>query len=171
MKSVDPRIPGGGGHVPSGPGHLPGHLQGGHIPLTSEWFETQKKMLKQAGIDKQSAAEKADDVYTPSMAAQQLPSSKQDKFLDNVKPQILALAGEISPESEEFVQESTRKLVGGVLQQEYGENMTRNPAYPQMEEKIARTILNDGHHRDTVVDFLDALLMSQHPAAPAAEEG
>lgn len=163
--SVDPRIPpGAGGHGPTG---LPSHLQGGHIPLTSEWFETQKKMLKQAGIDKQSAADKADDVYTPSAAAQQLPSTKQDKFLENVKPQILSL----DSGSEEFVPEATKKLVGGVLQQEYGENMTRNPAYPQMEEKIARTILDDPHHRETVVDFLEALLLTQQrPEAGAPPE-
>jgi len=132
-------------------------LKAGPPPLTTEWFETQKKKMKEAGVDKTSASEKAHDVYTPSTAAQGLPSTKQEKFLENIKPALL----ELDPEDEEFLPKATRKLVDGVIGQEYGEHFTRNPAYPQMQDKIARTILDDPNHRDAVEDFMNIFLLTQ----------
>lgn len=97
------------------------------------------------------------DLYTPSEAAQKLPSSKEEKFLASVKPDILSM----DPESETFVPDATEKLVGSVIEQEYGEHVLRNPGFPQMQEKIARTILEDDRYREIVTDFLDVLLMTQ----------
>ena len=131
-------------------------LKTGQVPLTTEWFETQKKMLKQAGIDKQAASEKANDTLELSEAAKGLPSTKQDKFLESVKPEILKL----DPEDGDFVSQATSKLVDGVLGQEYGEHFTRSSSYKQMHLKIARTILGDPNHRENVESFLSLLLLS-----------
>lgn len=126
------------------------------MPLTQEWFETQKKMLKQANIKEPSSEKASDDFYTPSAAAQKLPSTKQDKFLENVKPEILKM----DPGDEDFVPNATMKLIDGVIRQEYGEHFTRSPGYGQMQSKIARTILEDPSHRETVEDFLSVLVTS-----------
>lgn len=143
-------------------------LKSGPPPLTTEWFETQKKKMKEAGADKHSASEKASDVYTPSQAAQGLPSTKEEKFLSTIKPALL----ELDPEDEEFLPKATMKLVDGVIGQEYGEHFTNNPAYPQMQNKIARTILSDPTHREAVEDFLNVFLLTQRgPDAPATEPG
>ena len=135
-------------------------LKPGQVPLSAEWFEVQKnKMKKEVGADKNSASEKAHDVYTPSAAAQQLPGTKQEKFLDSVKPEILKL----DPEDEDFVDNATGKLIDGVLVQQYGEHFKRKPAYSQMKRKLTRTILNDPDHREAVEDFLSVLMLTGKP--------
>lgn len=128
----------------------------GPPPLSTEWFETQKKKMKESGIKDTPTSEKADGVEF-SQAAQRLPSTKQEKFLENVKPALL----ELDPGDEEYLPKATKKLVDGVIGQEYGEHFTRNPAYPQMQSKIARTILADPTHREAVEDFLSVFQMTQ----------
>lgn len=132
-------------------------MKAGPPPLSTEWFETQKKKMKEAGIDKTSASERAHDIYTPSQAAQGLPSTKQEKFLENIKPGLL----ELNPEDEEYLPKATKKLVDGVIGQEYGEHFTHNPAYPQMQDKIARTILEDPNRREAIEDFLSVFQLTQ----------
>jgi hypothetical protein len=139
-------------------------LKQGPPPLSTEWFETQKKKMKEAGVRDTPTSEKAHDVYTPSKAAQGLPSTKQEKFLENVKPGLL----ELDPDDEEYLPKATKKLVDGVIGQEYGEHFTRNPAYPQMQNKIARTILADPTHREAVEDFLSVFQMTQRGPDSAA---
>lgn len=140
-------------------------LKPGPPPLTTEWFDMQKKKMKEAGVDKTSASERAgrtDDVEF-SQAAQALPSTKAEKFLENVKPGLL----ELDTQDEEFLPKATMKLVDGVIGQEYGEHFTKNPAYPQMQNKIARTILSDPTHREAVEDFLSVFMMTQRgPYSP-----
>lgn len=150
--------------MPGGPGGPGGPVPGANIPLTEEWFKAQKKALKQAGMTE--AAEGSSDVYTPSAAAQKLPSTKDEKFLASVKPEIMAL----DPDSETFLPEATEKLVGSVIEQEYGEHASRDPGYPQMQEKIARTILENPEYREMVADFLDILLMTRPVQAGGAQE-
>lgn len=144
--------------MPGGPG---GPIPGVNIPFTEEWFKAQKKLMKESGMTE--AAEGSSDVYTPSAAAQKLPSTKDEKFLASVKPEIMAL----DPDSETFLPEATEKLVGSVIEQEYGEHASRNPGYPQMQEKITRTILDNPDYRERMADFLDILLMTR----PHQDEG
>lgn len=142
-------------------------LKPGQVPLSAEWFEVQKnKMKKEVGADKNSASEKAHDVYTPSVAAQKLPGTKQENFLESVKPEILKL----DPEDEDFVDNATGKLIDGVLVQEYGEHFKRKPAYSQMKRKLTKTILNDPDHREAVEDFLSVLMLTERPERGHEEE-
>lgn len=141
-------------------------LKPGPPPLTTEWFDMQKKKMKEAGIDKTSASEKAahSDGVEFSQAAQGLPSTKGEKFLENVKPALL----ELDTEDEEFLPKATMTLVDGVIGQEYGEHFTKNPAYPQMQNKIAKHILSDPTHREAVEDFLSVFMMTQRGPDSAA---
>lgn len=140
-------------------------LNQGPPPLSTAWFETQKKKMKEStGQDQTAPTGKASDVYTPSSAAQGLPSTKQEKFLENVKTGLL----ELDPEDEEYLPKATKKLVDGVIGQEYGEHFTNNPAYPQMQNKIAKTILADPAHREAVEDFLSVFQMTQRGPDSAA---
>lgn len=133
-------------------------LKQGPPPLTTEWFETQKKKMKESGVRDHAGFDKMpSDALTLSAAARGLPSTKEEKFLENLKPGLL----DLDPEDEEFLPKATMKLVDGVIGQEYGEHFTRNPAYPQMQNKIARTILSDPTHREAVEDFLQVFLMTQ----------
>lgn len=132
-------------------------LNQGPPPLSTAWFETQKKKMKESGVKDPPTSQKASDVYTPSTAAQGLPSTKEEKFLENVKTGLL----ELDPEDEEYLPKATKKLVDGVIGQEYGEHFTNNPAYPQMQSKIAKTILADPTHREAVEDFLSVFQMTQ----------
>lgn len=129
----------------------------GPPPLSTAWFETQKKKMKESTGQDQTAPAKASDEYTPSSAAQKLPSTKEEKFLENVKSGLL----DLDPEDEEYLPKATKKLVDGVIGQEYGEYFTKNPAYPQMQNKIAKTILSDPTHREAVEDFLAVFQMTQ----------
>lgn len=149
--------------MPSGPGGPTGPIPGANIPLTEEWFKAQKKLMKEGGIKE---ATESSDVFTPSEAAQKLPSTEDERFLANVKPEILSL----DPDSETFLDEATEKLVGSVIEQEYGEHMSRNPAYPQMQEKITRTILENPQYREMVADFLDIMLMTAPQAGEEAPQ-
>ena len=131
----------------------------GQGPLSKEWFDLAKNALKkESGVDKTSASEKADDVFL-SPAAQKLPATKQEKFLDSVTPEILKL----DPEDQDFVDEATGKIIDGVLVQEYGEHFKRKRAYGQMKRKLTRTLLNDADHREMVEDFLSVVILTGRP--------
>lgn len=147
------------------PGPPPGTPGGPQIPLTEEWFRAQKKALKEAGIEKYNAASgEASDVYSPSEAAQKLPNEKQEKFLSNIMPALLSM----DENDENFLPDATEKLVGSALEQEFGEAIQEKPGYPQMQQKISRTILSDDRYREVVEDFLSCVL--QHKAR-SGEEG
>lgn len=146
--------------MPGGPGGLPGPIPGGNIPLSEEWFKATKKLLKEGGV--KESPEDSSDVYTPSAAAQQLPSTKGEKMLASVKAELM----ELDPESETFLPDATEKLIGSVIEQEYGEHMSRSEGFPQMQEKLTRTILENPHYREQVTDLLEIMLMTQpHPEA------
>ena len=145
-------------------------LKPGQVPLSPEWFDAQKAKLKKESIgEKATAAEKAVDshteVYTPSAAAQKLPATKEEKFLDSVKAEILKL----DPEDEHFVDDATGSLIDGVLSQEYGQEFKRKKPYRQMKQKLTRTILSDPDHRGAVEDFLTVLILSERAREESGE--
>ncbi|MCE7870108.1 hypothetical protein DYH09_06985 [bacterium CPR1] len=153
------------------PGPPPGTPGGVQIPLTEEWFRAQKKALKEAGIEKYNAASnEASDVYSPSEAAQKIPGEQQEKFLANVMPSLL----EMDENDENFLPDATEKLVGSALEQEFGEEIQQKPGFPQMQQKISRTILSDDRYREVVVDFLNCVLQHKgrtgEEPAPAPQE-
>ncbi len=132
----------------------------GPPPLSEEWFHQQKKLLKQSGIEKTSAAEAAHDVYTPSPQAQELPTTPQEKFLASARSEILKM----DPGAESFVPDATSRLVDSALEQEFGEEIASKPGYPQMQARITRTILGDTRYREMMEEFLQILLGSERPA-------
>ena len=143
---------------------------GGPPPLSEEWFHQQKKLLKQSGVEKTSAAHASHDVYTPSPQAQQLPATPQEKFLASARSEILKMdAG-----SENFVPEATARLVDSALGQEFGDEIARKPGYPQMQARITRAILEDPRYREMMEDFLQVLVETERArqeegAAPRPE--
>ena len=145
-------------------------MKAGPPPLTTEWFEVQKKQLKQARVDKTAANEAAHDVYTPSEAAKGLPTTKSDKFLEGLKAALV----DLDPEDPEFLEEATEKLIDGVLAQEYGEHFSKKKPYRKMKQKLARTILDDPDHRRAVEEFLQLFNADQayeEFVAPDSSEG
>jgi len=132
----------------------------GPPPLSEEWFHQQKKLLKQSGVEKTSAASAAHDVYTPSPQAQELPTTPQEKFLASARSQIM----QMDPGAEGFVPEATSFLVDSALEQEFGEEIASKPGYPQMQARITRTILGDARYREMMEEFLQILLGSERPA-------
>ena len=139
----------------------------GPPPLSEEWFHQQKKLLKQSGVEKSSAAQAAHDVYTPSAQAQELPATPQEKFLASARSEILKM----DPGSENFVPDATSRLVDSALEQEFGEEIAQKPGYPQMQARITRTILGDPRYREMMEEFLSVLLDSEHPPKPQDAPG
>ncbi len=133
----------------------------GPPPLSEEWFHQQKKLLRQSGVEKTSAAEAAHDIYTPSPQARELPTTPQEKFLASACSEILKM----DPGAQGFVPEATSRLVDSALEQEFGEEIARKPGYPQMQAKITRTILGDPRYREMMEEFLHILLDSR-PVPP-----
>lgn len=130
---------------------------GGPPPLSEEWFHQQKKLLKQSGIEKSSAAHAAHDVYTPSPQAQELTATPQEKFLASARSEILKM----DPGAETFLPDATSRLVDSALEQEFGEEIARKPGYPQMQARITRTILEDPRYREMMEDFLQILVETE----------
>ncbi len=158
------------------PGPPPGTPGGPQIPLTEEWFRAQKKALKEAGMEKYSAGtNEPTETMTLSQAAQNLPNEKQEKFLSNVMPALLSM----DENDENFLPDATEKLVGSALEQEFGEQIHEKPGFPQMQQKISRTILSDDRYREVVEDFLNCVLAHKgrsneegeaHQEPPAGQE-
>ncbi len=133
-------------------------------PLSAEWFQQQKKLLKESGMEKTSAASMADDIYTPSAAAAeslqdaQAHETPEEKFLESARTEIMKL----DPGSEAFVPEATSALVEKALGQVFGDKVARSPGFPQMHDKITNTILGDEKCREVIEDFLEILVQSEY---------
>lgn len=127
---------------------------GVNIPFTEEWFHQQKKLLKNSESSRNVLGETT-DVYMPSEAAQQLPSTPQEKFLAEAKSEI----SKMDPSSEDFVNNATSALVGSALSQVFGQGICFNPGYPQMNAKITQKLLSD--YGEVIGDFLEALVESE----------
>ncbi len=128
---------------------------GSVVPFTEEWFHVQKKLLKNTEASKTALGETS-DVYTPSEAAQQLPSTPEEKFLAEAKSEI----SKMDPQSESFMNDATSALVDSALGQVFGQEICQNPGYPQMNAKITQKLLSD--YGEVIGDFLEALVESEY---------
>ena len=126
----------------------------------------QKKLLKEGGVERTSAASAVHDVYSPSEAAQQLPSTPEEKFLESARSEILKM----DPSSESFLPNATSARVDSALEQVFGQEVGKNPGYPQMQAKITTTILREEHYREVVEDFLEVLVKSEYRRLEAGSE-
>ena len=140
----------------------PLQMGGVNIPFTEELFHQTKKMLKNSEAAKTVLGE-ASDVYTPSEAARQLPSSPQEKFLSEAKSEI----SKMDPTSEGFVQQATSALVDSALGQVFGSKISKNPGYPQMNAKITKKLLEE--YSDVIGEFLAGLVQAKKMGLDNAE--
>lgn len=125
----------------------------------SEVLGLQKKMLKQtnsaAGTD---ATDSVGDVYLPSEAAQAEQvdsgvndlSTPQGRFLNSVAQAL----SNLDINSPNFFEESTGILVDSALKEAFGQSIESNPGYPQMQDKIMRTMFKDERYREILEGFL-----------------
>jgi hypothetical protein len=127
----------------------------GQIPITDEIQIQQKKLRKAAG-EEDSSGSKTEDVFAPGEREHQLlPKSKYQTFLETARATLLKM----DRNSSNFLPEATHQMVSSALEQEYGDEITKNPGYPQMEARLTRKILEDPHCRETMEKFLKLLEM------------
>ncbi|MGM9993035.1 MAG: hypothetical protein ACI376_09390 [Candidatus Bruticola sp.] len=121
----------------------------------------QKKMLKQSGISKTSAAEAADNVSLSSEATEaqeamgveaSSPQTPQERFLADAVGQL----SKLNPQSDAFFYDSVSALVDSALREAFGGRLELSRGYPQMKDKIVRTIMEDERYQDIVGDFLES---------------
>lgn len=133
----------------------------------------QKKMLKQTGVSKTSAAEGMDNVSLSSEAAQaqealgaesSAPQTPQERFLADAVSQLSRL----DPQSDAFFYESVSTLVDSALREAFGGRLGLSRGYPQMKDKIVRTIMQDERYQGIVGDFLES--WSNVESAKAAKD-
>ena len=90
----------------------------------------QKKMLKQSGMSKTSAADAADDVFLSSEAARaqeamgvdqanNAPATPQERFLASAMEEL----SQLDPNSETFFYDSTSTLVNLALRESFGDRI------------------------------------------------
>ncbi len=135
----------------------------------------QKKMLKQTGVSKTSAAEGADNVSLSSEATQaqealgagiSAPQTPQERFLADAVSQLSRL----DPQSDAFFYESVSALVDSALREAFGGRLGMSNAYPQMKDKIVRTIMQDERYQDILGDFIESWSNMENLKAAQAEE-
>ncbi|GEM_PF-1367514 len=135
----------------------------------------QKKMLKQTGVSKTSAAEGTDNVSLSSEAAQAqealgagttTPQTPQERFLADAVSQLSRL----DPQSDAFFYESVSTLVDSALREAFGGRLGLSRGYPQMKDKIVRTIMQDERYQDIVGDFIESWSNMESAKAAKAEE-
>ncbi len=110
--------------------------------------------MKEAGIKED--ADVSDDVQF-SAAAQKLPSTSGEKMMADVKQALF----ELDEESDTFLDDATEKLLGSVIGREFGEHLSRDPGFPQMQEKLLNTLLENPDYRERITDFLEIMLMTK----------
>lgn len=149
----------------TGPG---GVGPGGGIPLTTEWLQTQKKLLKESKqLDATDTA--AADLSTLSSDAQKLSSTKDERMLKAMREEL----SNLDTESETFLQEATEKLIDSVIDQEYGEHFKKKPGYGNLQEKLTQTVLDNPVSRQALGEFFELLLLTEdgEPSLNPDEEG
>ena len=142
---------------------------GAGIPLTTEWLQAQKKLLKE---NKQVDATdiSAADQSTLSNDAQKLSSTKDERMLKAMREELANL----DTESETFMEEATEKLIDSVIDQEYGEHFKKKPGYGNLQEKLTQTVLDNPVSRQALTEFFELLLRTEDdgtPFEPDDEEG
>ncbi|MCL5774398.1 MAG: hypothetical protein M1536_08520, partial [Firmicutes bacterium] len=78
---------------------------------------------------------------------------KYESFFEMAKTHILKM----DRNSESFLPQAAQKIVSTALEQEYGEKVTKDPGYPQMEKTLTKKILDDPRYREMVEEFLKTL--------------
>jgi len=135
----------------------------------------QKKMLKQTGVSKTSAAEGMDNVSLSSEAAQaqealgaesSAPQTPQERFLADAVSQLSRL----DPQSDAFFYESVSTLVDSALREAFGGRLGMSRGYPQMKDKIVRTIMQDERYQGIVGDFIESWANVENAKAAQSEE-
>lgn len=142
----------------TGPG---GIGPGAGIPLTTEWLQAQKKLLKE---NKQVDATdiSAADQSTLSNDAQKLSSTKDERMLQAMREELANL----DTESETFMEEATEKLIDSVIDQEYGEHFKKKPGYGNLQEKLTQTVLDNPVSRQALTEFFELLLRTEDDGSP-----
>ncbi len=136
------------------PGGIPPNsTPGSQVPLTQEWFNAQKKLLKQGELS--DDIETRSDSYIPSDQAKGLVKTKEQAFLQEMADNI----DDLDPDSENFFPEATDRMIDSVIEKEFGGELKKNPEYIVMKDKISQTIMDNPSYRDSVVDFLELLLL------------
>lgn len=128
---------------------------GAGIPLSTEWLQTQKKLLKQARLEDATEA-KASDLSEFSKDAQKLSSTKDERMLQAMREEL----SDLNPESETFLKEATEKLIDSVIEQEYGTYFKKKQGYLNLQEKLVQTVLDNPTSREALEEFFDLLLMT-----------
>lgn len=135
----------------------------------------QKKMLKQTGLSKTSAAEGTDNVSLSSEATQaqeawgaesSTPQTPQERFLAEAMSQLSRL----DPQSDAFFYESVSTLVDSALREAFGGRLSLSRGYPQMKDKIVRTIMQDERYQDIVGDFIESWSNMENAKAARVEQ-
>ena len=134
---------------------------GAGIPLTTEWLQAQKKLLKE---NKQMDATdtQAADQSTLSSDAQKLSSTKDERMLKAMREGLANL----DTDSETFLQEATEKLIDSVIDQEYGEHFKKKPGYGNLQEKLTQTVLDNPVSRQALGEFFELLLLTEDGEPP-----
>lgn len=146
------------GNVATGPG---GVGPGAGIPLTTEWLQAQKKLLKENKMTDATDTAAA-DLSTLSSDAQKLSSTKDERMLKAMREEL----SNLDTESETFMQEATEKLIDSVIDQEYGEHFKKKPGYGNLQEKLTQTVLDNPNSRQALEEFFELLLMTEDGEAP-----
>lgn len=127
----------------------------GQIPITDEIQIQQKKIRKAAGEEEPPQSE-TEDIFAPGEREHQLlPKSKYQSFLETARASLLKM----DRNSKSFLPEAAHQMVSSALEQEYGDEIIKNPGYPQMEAKITKKILEDPQCRQIMEEFLKLLEM------------
>ncbi len=146
------------GNVATGPG---GIGPGAGIPLTTEWLQAQKKLLKEnKQLDATDTA--AADLSTLSSDAQKLSSTKDERMLKAMREEF----SNLDTESETFLQEATEKLIDSVIDQEYGEHFKKKPGYGNLQEKLTQAVLDNPVSRQALGEFFELLLLTEDGEPP-----
>lgn len=157
--------------VASGTG---GISPGAGLPLSTEWLQAQKKLLKQARLE-DATETKLPDSSEFSKDAQKLSTTKDERMLTKMKAEL----SQLDPESESFLQEATERLIDSVIDQEYGEYFKKKPGYAGLQEKLTQTVLENPVSREALSEFFDLLLLTEsveesshedEPSSPDDEE-
>jgi hypothetical protein len=122
-------------------------LQG--LPLTDEVRLQVNKKIKESRMETLDASA-THDVSDISPEALRQAKPQFEAFLESAKGEILNM----DRNSETFLDDAAQKLVSTAFEKKFGEKITQDPGYPQMEAKVKSIILNDPESRGMIEDLI-----------------